>query len=422
MKPRDENDRAQAGELPADPAAGLRPAPLPRRASSPTPPPAAPTDDLDDAGPPTTPSNRAPASGVVPGGELGAEGEVEPDDGLQGSWRWLRDCTWGETPPPARRWLLMRPADITEDSHEQRGFLPLGKVGMIAAAGGAGKTMLAVQLAVSVITGRPWLGHFGVPVGSRGPVLLALAEEDEEEVQRRLWSVRRGLSLNDKEWAEVQRSLLPLALAGKTVNLVRTDRKTGETSETDFLATLRNRLESAGVDWRLVILDPLSRWAGTETETDNAAATRFVAAVESLVTVRGKPTVLLTHHTNKAARAGDGAGDATDARGASGLTDGVRWVASLKLPRLDDKDRDKKKPPPKPRLALVKSNYSPPALPRVLERGPDGVLSVLDETKAKASEPPPSDETDDDELPEGWGKLCAGNFPHRNRPINGSGR
>ena len=282
-------------------------------------------------------------------------------------WGWLRERNWPEEKPPERRWLLKRPAAPEEESAHPRGFLPLGKVGMLAAAGGAGKTMALAQLAAAVATGRPWLGHYTIPAESRGPVLLALGEEDEEEVRRRLYDIREGLALTPEEWGALKQNLMILPLAGRAVQLVSAQGRDGKPEETPFFHELRRRIEGAGVDWRLLVLDPLSRWAGPETETDNFAATRFVAAVESLSQVPGNPTVLLAHHTTKVARRGLDAGEATAARGASALTDGVRWVANLLYPEGSSL----------PHLSLVKSNYTAraPALPMKREEG--GVLRAL---------------------------------------------
>jgi len=381
VKPRDENDRAQAGELPADPATGLRPAPLPRRASSPTPPPAAPTDDLDDAGPPTTPSNRAPASGVVPGGELGAEGDDLDDDGLGEVWRPYGEQVWSQGEPPPRRWLLTRPADNAGEDRSEGGigYLPRGKVGMVAAAGGAGKTMALLQLGVSVATGRPWLGQHGftVPPDACGNVCLLLAEEDSEEVQRRLVYIKTTLGIESEEWQLVRKRLFILPFAGTPAQFIESTGERSGTRETEFFSRFKRRL--ARNTWSLIVLDPLSRLATAETEVDNHHATRFISTIEQLVKMPGEPTVIVAHHTSKAARGGVGAGSANAARGASGLTDGVRWVANLD----NSIASDDKSAPPQLGLSLTKHNYNPPAEPRPLVRGFGGVLSV----KAPGSPP-----------------------------------
>ena len=91
---------------------------------------------------------------------------------------------WYETAPPARRWLLR---DARTGNRE--GVFPLGKVGLLAAAGGAGKTTAVVQLSVAVATQTTWLGAFEIP--EAGKVLLALGEEDGQEAHRRIHRAAR---------------------------------------------------------------------------------------------------------------------------------------------------------------------------------------------------------------------------------------
>jgi len=78
--------------------------------------------------------------------------------------------------PPARRWVLTD-------------CLPLGKVGLLVAPGGTGKSQLALQLAIAVATGTGLADWW--TVGERGPVLALFAEEDEEELHRRLRAILR---------------------------------------------------------------------------------------------------------------------------------------------------------------------------------------------------------------------------------------
>jgi hypothetical protein len=82
-------------------------------------------------------------------------------------------CDLMDYPPPPRQWLI-------ED------LVPSNIVGLFAAAGGTGKSMLALQLAVSIASG---VSFFGFPVSKRGQVLIMSAEDDREEYHRRLGAV-----------------------------------------------------------------------------------------------------------------------------------------------------------------------------------------------------------------------------------------
>lgn len=267
----------------------------------------------------------------------------EPPPGpLDHVWRTLGEWNVLKEQPPPRRWLLERPDEETNGT-TRKGVLAMGKTGLLVAPGGVGKTLALVQLAIAVATGRTWLDHFHTP--NPGRVLLVLAEEDIEEIHRRVYSVTRAMRLTDEQLDLCAQNIVAMPLAGVHAALVESHG--GRTVETELLGALRKKLGES--EWCLVILDPLSRFAGGDTEKDNAAATRFVEAAESLAKVKGSPAVLIAHHTSKPPRKDrNGPVSADDARGASALGAGVRWVANLEA--IADGGA---------RLTVTKSNYAP---------------------------------------------------------------
>lgn len=69
---------------------------------------------------------------------------------------------------------------------------------------------------------------------------------------------------------------------------------------------------------------------GVQAEKDNAIATRFIALLEQISnSLKGKPTVMLSHHANKS-DAREGNASSQLARGSSALVDGARWVGIMK--------------------------------------------------------------------------------------------
>lgn len=253
--------------------------------------------------------------------------------------------------PPPRRWLLQRTDDETNGMANPIGVLPLGKTGLFLAQGGAGKTIALIQLAIAIATGRKWLDYFLVP--KPGRVLLALAEEDSDEVDRRLYELASAMRLTDAQKQLVEQNVVALGLSGEVTALVAQDGV--QTVETDVLQFFRRRLGEG--EWSLVVLDTLARFAGGDTEKDNAQATRFIQAAESLCKAPGNPTVLIAHHTNKNSRTEGAPTSAANSRGASGLTDGARWVANL------DKIGDDGA-----KLTVTKSNYARPCPALMLVR------------------------------------------------------
>lgn len=242
----------------------------------------------------------------------------------------------------------------------------MAKCGLLASEGGVGKTLLLLQLAVCVITGKRFLDAFDVAADARGGrVLLALAEEDADEVERRLHAVARALELDAAERQLVRDRLVVLPLAGKRIALL--DRDGNDSHEAEMLRRLL--MTNGGPDgWRLVALDPLSRFGGLSTDADNDAATRVVQAFEALVSVPGSPTVLVAAHSSKGARK-EGK---VDVRGATGLPDGFRWVSTLAHHEV----------PGAVRFRQTKSNYSKPMPdPLVLQRTELGAWRMVAATE-----------------------------------------
>lgn len=262
---------------------------------------------------------------------LGEAQPAEPATPIGSAWRAV-DPSWLTDAPPPRDWLLRHP---TRDGREcppgeGDGLLCRGRVGLLAAEGGAGKTGAVVQFGVSLVSGRPWLGHFGVDWAARsGRVLLALAEEDEAECRRLLYRVAQSYRLTDAERDRVARQIVVMPLAGQPVALVR--REGDAVVASPVLRALRARLDAEAGEqgWSLVGLDPLARWAGLDAESSNEVATRMVQALETLTEAHGRPTVLVAHHSSKLARRTG----TVDARGVTALTDAARWHATLRVDR-----------------------------------------------------------------------------------------
>lgn len=272
---------------------------------------------------------------------------VAPDRSPFRSWAAMRDLgEWLDVEPPPRRWLLQR---------DQVGVLPRGVVGMLVAPGGRGKTMALVQLAVALATGGRWLGTF--QPSSPGRVVLALAEEDLEEMRRRLFVCARDLG--DEERRLAAENIVPLGLAGEQVGLVQHEQG-GAVVPSAVHEELVARLSVS--EHVAVILDPLSRWA-PGVEGDNAGATAAVQALEQLTKSPGLPTVLIAHHNSKWARREGNKAESAGARGVTALFDGVRWEAKL----LGETERDLA-------FAITKNNYAPATEPVELVRGAGGYL------------------------------------------------
>jgi RecA-family ATPase len=276
--------------------------------------------------------------------------------------------------PPRQDWLLAR-----WDNGKTVGVLPRGKTGLLTSAGGAGKTYLVSQLAIAVATGGFWLETFCVL--KPGHVLLALAEEELEEAQRRIWRAANAADLSAAQRAEAAQRIDLLPLHGVSAALTSST-PAGAIIETAVAAELRTRLEQRGVEWALVVLDPLSRWAGGGIEGDNEGATRFVQVIETLTSVPGRPSVLVAHHSSKiSTREGS-----SDARGVSAIRDGFRWQAAIDVVEDEHGGRGL-------RFRNKKSNYSVEfpelTLVRNTESGTEGTLRLASAAEAETLKPKP---------------------------------
>ena len=275
-------------------------------------------------------------------GELGAMEQGK----LGGRWGQLENLAqlgWLRQQPRPRQALL---------SHQGACVLPLSKVGFFVGEGGVGKSWALCQLAVSVASGASWLQTFEVAPEGQGDVLLAMAEEDTEELHRRLHQVCGALELSAGQLADVEARIWPMALAGKFVEFL--DEGAPSHSHAQFVEALGKNAPPQG--WRLVVLDPASRFMGVDAEKDNAYATRFVQLLERLTTLPGNPTVLCAHHTSKVSRQAGQGGRAAAARGSTALTDGARWQGNI-VPHYDAGSQE-----PLEGMAvfqITKSNYGP---------------------------------------------------------------
>ncbi len=272
---------------------------------------------------------------------------------------WSTTDPLGEPPPP-RRWLLRR---RVEDGCE--GFLPAGKVGVLAGEGGSGKTQALVQLSLAVALGRTWLGPLRCTEG--GPCLLVLGEEDEAEVHRRLYHATRVAELDARQRGEAAANIDFLALAGEHARILERD-ACGNLTSTAFATDLAARLPRRRPTWSAILVDPLSRFGPVDVETDNATATATIAALEALCKLPGSPTVVIAHHVRK------GKGDtvqAGDVRGASGIVDAARFVATLGDLRSENGASVGAV------LATVKSNYAARGAPVYLARDEGGALREM---------------------------------------------
>ena len=216
-------------------------------------------------------------------------------------------------PPPKREWLI-------------EGILPLGVPGMMAASGGAGKSMLLMDLAAKVAmvkteSSMPIEALGGALVPMTGTAVMLTSEDDEAEVHRRIARLVNHMPDPTKL------IIVPLPSAGGTWPLIATS-PVGLVL-TDEYFRLREALLDIP-DLRLVVIDPLQNFAGGDVNKDPAAAALFFSGMGRIAAETGA-TTLLTHHFRKGGTTvTKNAQEARDSiRGTSALVDGGRWAYAL---------------------------------------------------------------------------------------------
>jgi hypothetical protein len=159
-----------------------------------------------------------------------------------------------------RRWLV-------------RGIWPAGAYGVHAAEPKAGKTWNALDLAVSVASGTPWLAQY--PVDSSGPVVVFAGEGGDGNVVRRLRAIAAGRRL--------QAEALPISVCTRAPHL----------ADEAHLQDMAGHL--AAVRPVLVVLDPLYLAAGGADGKDLYAMGRLLERPQHLCEQAGAALVVVTH-------------------------------------------------------------------------------------------------------------------------------
>ncbi|MGH7249793.1 MAG: AAA family ATPase, partial [Minisyncoccia bacterium] len=238
---------------------------------------------------------------------------------------------------------------------KNEGFLPAGETCILAAPGGCGKTYLALQAAIAAACGGTWLHARALePVG----VLYLAGEENADELARRFQSILRSMGLSDRpdKIELINKNLRLHSRLGKHERLIDDNSKPAELfTSLDFFLNKHPEI-------KLVVLDPASKYMGSEVETNNAKAQDWVNLLSRFTLSEGKPSILVVHHIRKEGHKGKGVFKVSekdqmpdlsmdDIRGSSGIVNGFRWALMLARQRYEDHTE-------KVFLRVTKTNYS----------------------------------------------------------------
>lgn len=227
---------------------------------------------------------------------------------------------------PERHWLV-------------RGLIPTGTVTLLSGDGGTGKSLVTLQLAAAVALGRKWLGRSV----SSGQALFISAEDDEEELHRRIADVgeAEGVSMAELD------QLTMRSLAGEDALLSVLDPRSGVQKASELYLELDSYM-SDELKPAVLILDTLADlFPGNE--NDRGQVRQFIGLLRGLAIRHECAVVLLSHPSLTGIQNGTGIS------GSTGWHNSVR--SRLYLHRVIQGEEE---PNPDARLLeCKKANYGP---------------------------------------------------------------
>jgi hypothetical protein len=211
------------------------------------------------------------------------------------------------------------------------GAIPLGTAGLLVAMGDAGKGIVTLDLALKValpkedggLTGEV-IDALGGPVEATGAVVILAAEDDRDEIHRRL----HHLDGDGRRFGkDVRLYVVPLPNDGGPIPIVKTSSTEGPYVTPEWHALRETLL--AVPDLRLVVFDPLASFVHADVNADPAAGAFVTGTLASLATETGA-AVMVCHHMSKTTKPITTPEEARAAiRGSTAIVDGMRFAYAL---------------------------------------------------------------------------------------------
>ncbi len=191
------------------------------------------------------------------------------------------------------------------------GGLLAGTVGNISAPGSTGKSLLALELAMSVACPEIDDDLLQLEIVTRGGVAVINAEDPADILHSRLFSIKN--CFNPDFLAEIRSNLSIVSLIGKQPNI----------SNPAFQDEVIKHCEGN----RLIVFDTFTRFHAMN-ENDNGQMSQVIGCYERIAHETGA-AVLFLHHASKGAALNGQQSEQQASRGASAITDNCRWQGYL---------------------------------------------------------------------------------------------
>ena len=205
------------------------------------------------------------------------------------------------------------------------GTFPLGVPIILSAAGDAGKGMLTLDLAMKVTGGYPMRNSFGGNVTEFGNVVIFTAEDDEDEMHRR---IERLDPRNERLEYENELRVVSLPNVGGVFPVLQSIH--GElTTSAEFERIYEQILQINNL--KLIIFDPLASFVHADVNSDPATGAALTGLMSKICSETGA-SVMMCHHMTKVK---DDTVISTPEqarnliRGTSAIVDGVRCAFAL---------------------------------------------------------------------------------------------
>ena len=222
---------------------------------------------------------------------------------------------WGierfEGPAPEREWLVS-------------GTIPAAALTILSAQGDAGKGMLLLDLGLKVaggaVSGLNVVEAFGNSLASHGAAIILTAEDDKDEMHRRVEGIRKGRELKHPLY------IVPLPNAGGPMPFVVPGRSGPEASP--LWHELVDQIQEIS-NVKLIVIDPLASFVMADVNSDPAVGAFTTGLFASLATQTGA-ALIVAHHLAKTTKKIASPEDARAlVRGSTAIVDGARSVYVL---------------------------------------------------------------------------------------------
>ena len=235
-------------------------------------------------------------------------------------------AAWQDAEVPPRRWL----------AHDR---IPMRNVCLLTGDGAAGKTTIALQLGVGVCRSGEWLGAV---IDECGDVMFVTAEEENDEIQRRLAAI---LDHNRLEFRDISGFRIK-SLADEDPLLAVPD-VAGVIKPTPLFMRLLKEVQAKSP--RLIIIEAAADVFGGN-EINRGQVRQFIALLRQLARAADGAVVLITHPSLQGLSSGSGSS------GSTGWNNSVRsrlYFTTAKA-QADEPDLGLRE------LKVMKNNYGPP--------------------------------------------------------------